>query len=138
MRRLIIDASVAAAFQITSQRTPASLALLSDWADHDAIAPYVYDLEVPWLLLKHERRSREPGFARGALSDLTHLGVTIEPAPAPEDLMLALEVAEKIGTGLYDAHYLLLALETGGALATRDHGLIRAAGLFGIEVLDVR
>jgi predicted nucleic acid-binding protein len=53
-------------------------------------------------------------------------------------LSLAFETAERNNIGLYDAHYLLLALEVGGRLATKDSGLLVAAALFGVDVIDVR
>ena len=138
MTTLIVDASVAAALQIASQRTIPVEVLAEAWTDYQPIAPFVFDLEVPWLLLKHERRTGQGGFARRSLQSLRSYNVRVRPAPEDEDLALAFETAERNVIGLYDAHYLLLAFATGGVLASRDGGLINAATVFGVDVMDVR
>ena len=138
MTTLVVDASVAAAIEIVAQRTDAVMKLIATWDEYEPVAPFVFNLETPWLLLKRERRYALGGFARRALGNLSRLLIDVYPAPDAGALSLAFDVAERNGLGLYDAHYLLLALETGGVLATKDSGLIRAAGVFGIDVLDVR
>lgn len=138
MTLLVVDASVAAAFAISSQSTTRTVRLISEWGVYQPIAPYVFDLEVPWLLLKQERRTSTPGFARRQLEAIGMLDVNVQPALESPDLERVFDTAERHGTGLYDAHYLLLAIDTEGVLVSKDVGLLGAALRFGVDVLDVR
>lgn len=138
MTLLVLDASVAASWYIESQATPAGDRLLREIASHEAIAPYVFGLETPWLLLRHQRRHALPGFAKAALLALDDHGIAVQPAPGRSGRAAAFDAAERLGIGLYDAMYVLLALETGAMLATRDGGMADAARRLGAETLDVR
>ncbi len=138
MTLLVVDASVAAAFSIASQRTERSAQLLKSWIQYQATAPYVFQLEVPWLLVRQERRTSDRGFARQRLAEVAELAIRFEPAPGEAELQQAFDLADRHDLGLYDAHYLLLAIDTHAVLATRDNGLVQAAGLFGVDVMDVR
>lgn len=138
MTPLVIDASVATAFVLKSQRTPATVALFEDWPRYVASAPYVFLLEMPWVLLKQERRSEARGLARAALQRLDDLEIDIDAPLGAADLDRAFMLASERGVGFHDAMYIMLAAQTGTALATRDGTQAAVARSLGVEVLDVR
>lgn len=138
MRTLVVDASAAAAFVIAAQATPESVRLLLSWGEFHPIAPYVFALETRWLFLRRERRERIPEFSRDALHLLGRLRIELEAAPPEEDIEAAFALAVMRDMGLYDAMYVMLAAQTGAALATRDGRMVEIARSFAIDVLDLR
>ena len=122
MTALVVDASFAAALLITSQETEASY----------------FALEMPRLLLRQERRTHQRGFAKDRVARLSLLGIALaEPLDAAgRDRALMLALSRNMG--LFDAMYLMLAIEAQAVLATRDAGILDAAERSGVAVLDVR
>lgn len=138
MITLVIDASVATSYLLKSQRTVATVSLFEAWGRYTAFAPYVFLLEMPWVLLKQERRSQERGLAQTALRRLSDLDIEIDDPLDAADLHSTLMMASRQGLGFYDAMYVMLAVQTGATLATRDGPQANVARMLGVEVLDVR
>ena len=138
MTPLVIDASVGAALILKSQRTPAAVALFRDWPRYAVRAPYVFLLEMPWILLKHERRSGADGLAFAGLERLENLDIDVEEPLDSAELKKAFALASQKNIGFYDAMYVMLAARIGALLATRDGPQASLAHALGVEVIDIR
>lgn len=135
--KLIVDASAAASWLLASQATPLALDLLDRLGTFEPIAPQVFQWEVGNLLVRQSRR--DPGFdMREAFAVLDSFNIALAP-PAGKDAIRSLaSVAATRGLSLFDAGYLWLAMKIGGAIASRDGGLLDAAINAGLPVFDLR
>lgn len=138
MTPLVVDASAAAAFTIPAQSTGSGDWLLRHWDQFLPRAPYVFSLETTWLLIKRERRRREPGLTEAALRTLGALGIDVGEPPGPAGRAEAMVLALRRDVGFYDAMYLMQAVEEDAVLATRDGPMIQAADRLGVTALDLR
>ena len=137
MTKLIVDASVAAAWLLASQATRSALDFLEGLHGFEPMAPHVFQWEIGNLLVRQTRR--EPGFDLSeALTLLDACGIASAPPLKRDDLRLLSLFAASRGLSLFDASYLWLAMGADAALASRDAGLIKAAHAAGVDVFDLR
>lgn len=139
MTRVVLDASVAAAWLMPSQSTPSSKTLLIQAWEHELCAPAVFEFEVRNFLLTMERRGALSSNASdAALARLQDLEIDMADPPMPADFHSAVAIARAERLSLYDAFYLELAIQRSAALATRDGALIDAAKRRGVDAIDLR
>ena len=137
---LVLDASVVGAWYLQTQATPRAAAFYTAQPTPTWRAPYCFFHEVLNLMLRYERQgSLHPGSAEIVETDLRQsLKVSSGPAPSRRMTALALRLARMHQISIFDAFYLLLALELRAPLVTRDGGLAAAAANEGCAVFDVR
>ena len=135
--KLIVDASAAASWLLASQATPSATDLLDRLGAFETSAPHVFQWEIGNLLVRQSRR--EPGFRLNeAFAVLDSFRITLAP-PAGRDTVRALAgFAAARGLSLVDAGYLWLAMQTDGAVASRDANLLAAATAASVDVFDLR
>jgi predicted nucleic acid-binding protein len=130
--RLVVDASIAAAWALPDESSPVADAALSSTVDSGASAPVVFVYEFRNLLLSNERRARiGPVEVEAALLRMADLDVEIDAAGDPDDV---LALARRTGLTVYDAAYLELALRRDLPLATLDRRLADAATAAGARL----
>jgi len=132
---LVLDCSVALAWQFPDEQTPAVMALLKYVAEEGAVAPSLWRFEVANGLHTAMRRGRIDGVGRDqALDDLADLEVNIDEACDTQVWTTTVRLAELYTLTVYDASYLELAQRARLPLATLDTALATAARLAGVEV----
>ncbi len=133
---LVLDASVAIAWCMEEERTPAVLALLHQVTAQEAEEPQIWPLEVANILVMAARRGRVPTErVDGLLGFLRDLPVTLDEATAAQAWGATALLAERHRLSVYDAAYLELALRRDLPLATLDEALGKAAVQAGVSVL---
>lgn len=128
---VVLDASAALALVLPDEGETAD-----HWADilaTEAIdVPDLWHYEVANALIVGVRRQRLTSAEAGlAASLLSSLGVRTHPAPP---LARLLAVGALYDISAYDSAYLVLAIDTGGTLLTRDAEMSRAATQAGARV----
>jgi len=137
MSAVVVDASAALAWLLTSQRTARSVAFLAEDVERSLHAPYILMWEVRNVLIAHERRGLLGAADHAAaLALLDDFEIAIEPPPSDAALMLLADRARRTGLSLFDAAYLQLAIDLDCAIATRDTGLVKAARERGLTCFD--
>jgi predicted nucleic acid-binding protein len=135
--KLIVDASAAASWLLASQATPSATELLDRLVAFETYAPHVFQWEIGNLLVRQTRR--EPGFnLNEAFAVLDGFRITLAPPTRREAVRALAGVAAARGLSLFDAGYLWLAMQTDGALASRDESLLAAASAASVDVYDLR
>ena len=133
---LVLDASVAIAWCMEEERTPAVLALLHQVTEQGAEAPQLWPLEVTNILVMAARRGRMPSDrVDGLLGFLRDLPVALDDATATQAWGATALLAERHRLSVYDAAYLELALRRDLPLATLDAALGKAAEQAGVRVV---
>lgn len=98
------------------------------------LVPSLFWVETANALLSG--RAFEPGRAALTVAALARAGVeTADRGIA--GVADALDLADRHGLTVYDAHYLQLAVDVDGELATLDDALARAATAEGLEVIGI-
>lgn len=135
---MVIDASVAAAWFLTTQATSRADALLANRQNHTFVAPIYFAVELRNVLLLGERRGTIT--ATKATENILMASALIDIAKGDmhEEAQRAMAVARRSGLKLYDAIYLEKAMREGRALASRDRTLLETAAAAGVEVYDAR
>lgn len=134
MNTLVVDASVAAAWLFDDEDDARANAALVRIESDTAFVPQVWHLEVRSALLAAERRRRiREDEVEERLRFLLQLPVKTDAEP---DLGAAFALARRRRLSFYDAVYLELALRRGGALATLDSPLARAAVAEGLALVE--
>ena len=134
MSALVLDASVTAAWLFDDEHEPRADAALTHTASETALVPQLWHLEVRSALLAAERRGRiSVDEVEERLRFLLELPIQTDTEP---NLGTALALARKHDLSFYDALYLELALRCGGAMATLDAALARAAGAEGVALVE--
>jgi len=133
----VVDNSVVMAWCFQDETSQYADAILDSLEVFKAIVPSIWPLEVGNVLLVAERRKRlsEADSAR-FIALLTELPIMIEQE-SPERMMreiLALAREHQISS--YDASYLDLAMRKGVPIATLDDGLIKAAELSQVPIME--
>jgi predicted nucleic acid-binding protein len=137
MSLVIIDASVAHAWVLESQRTDAARALQSA-SNVSFVAPYIFAFELRSGLLKAERQSRLTTATTDDALRLIFTIVNLEP-PADESLLEeATKFSRRHQLSFYDACYIETAHRLGAALASRDGPVLSAAARDGLLTYDAR
>jgi predicted nucleic acid-binding protein len=125
---LVIDSSMTLAWYFEDERTAASIAVLNQVAEEDAIVPALWRLEVLNGLQVAVRRGRiDIAYRDASLADLQSLVIAIDPGTNRHAWSVTLRLCDRFGLAPYDAAYLELALRRRLPLATLDSELVRAA-----------
>lgn len=136
MKIVTIDASAAASWLLPRQRTPAADAFITAEEERHFIAPDVFAWEIGNLIVRNTRR--EVVVAAECLDDLRALNIEVMAPRTSEDVLALVDFAGTRSLSLFDSAYLLLCLERGAALASRDDRLLEAARAAGVDVFDLR
>ena len=130
----VIDASVTMAWCFADEATPATEAVLDQFADDEAVVPAVWPLEVANVVLVAERRRRlTEAQASRFLDLLRQLPISVDDART--DLAAVVAAGRGHELSSYAASYLVLAERTGAPLATLDRRLADAATRAGVRLL---
>ena len=125
----MLDCSVTAAWLFEDEASPYAEAVLDALAaDHEALAPLIWPLEVGNVFLVGERRGRITQAQSTAFWEtLKAMPITVDArAPlASSDGIIAL--GREHGLSAYDAAYLELAVRNSAPIATLDDKLVSAA-----------
>ena len=128
MSRFVLDCSVAVAWVIDEEATPATDSLLERLRDDGALVPALWRLEVANVLLQAERRERlGPAKITASLRLIDDLPIVTDPQTEARAFREILALARSESLTVYDASYLELAMRHDIALATQDQALILAA-----------
>jgi predicted nucleic acid-binding protein len=139
MTSLVVDASVAAAWLLPTQRTAASDALRQQASSFDLEAPAILNAEVRNVLLMAERRGKlTPNQVTALLAIFAGFRINVSSPPDTDGHERVLDLARGEGLTMYDAYYLHQAVTRGSALASRDAELLDAAKRTGIMLFDLR
>jgi len=127
----VLDASAAVAWAFSDMKSKAAVSALNEVQSSYAIVPALWPFEIASALRKAVKEARlSPVQRTEFLADLATLEIRIHPdSPAIEQL---LDISERFGLSIYDAAYLLLALQTRQPLATLDDDLATAARSAGV------
>ena len=132
---MVVDASVALAWCIEAESTADSVALLDRLRTERGVVPSIWPFEVANALLIAERRGRlRPAHLERAIRLVLALPITVAERPLPDTIGAVLPLAREQSLSVYDASYLDVALREGGALATLDGRLRRAAERVGVAL----
>jgi predicted nucleic acid-binding protein len=125
---LVIDSSMTLAWCFEDEWTAASLAVLKQVADGDAIVPALWRLEVLNGLQTAVRRGRiDIAYRDASLADLQSLVIAIDPGTNRQAWSATRRLCDRFALTPYDAAYLELAQRRQLPLATLDVALARAA-----------
>ena len=135
---LILDSSVTLAWIYGDETTDAIRRVFAIVADHGALVPSLWRLEVANSLTMAVRRRRiEADFRQAALTDLACLDITTDPHTDGRAWSDTLRLADQFRLTVYDAAYLELAQRVGLPLATLDQALRGAASALGVTLLGL-
>lgn len=135
MNTIVLDASVAIAWVLPSQSTPATQNLLAQSDDYELAAPYIFVWEVGNQFVRFARRGLVYG---DALDDLDALGIRYFAPASIDDTLESDHGAAAAGLSLFDYAYLSLAVTLDAPLASRDAGLLAACEALGAPFIDLR
>lgn len=137
IKKLVLDASVSAAWCFQDETTPLIEGLLDRLATGmDAIVPSIWPFEIANVLLQAERRKRiTRAQVVSELQQLASLPITVEPVPTARAFGMVLSLAREQNLTEYDAAYLELAIRESLPLATLDDGLRKAARDLGVALV---
>jgi predicted nucleic acid-binding protein len=123
--KLVLDASIAAAWCFPDERTEATQRLLHDLPSLEIVAaPRMWAYEIRNVILRGVRQERiGHSDAKAFLDSLTALRVRLLDPPYEE----VFRIAMRFDLSFYDAAYLELALREGLLIATLDKRLRSAA-----------
>lgn len=140
MTRYVLDASAVAAWALPSQHTPSAAKLLEEAKSHSFVVPHIFPVEVRNLFLAAERRDKfRIAETDDALHALEHqLDLTVYGTEHPAIMHEAMGIARMERLSMYDALYLIIAIDEYAVLATRDGVLVAAGERRGVTVLDLR
>jgi predicted nucleic acid-binding protein len=134
--RLVLDSSVTLAWVLGEDASPALGQVFDEIADHGALVPSLWRLEVANALSMAVRRNRVGAAYRDeVLADLSMLPITVDARTDAEAWQATLRLADRFRLTLYDAAYLELAQRQNMPLATLDNELREAAGALGVPLL---
>ena len=133
---VVLDSSATLAWIFDDEATAAIRQVFDAVAEHGAVVPALWRLEVANSLTMAMRQGQiDDGFRRAALTDLAALDIAIDPHTDAGAWDATLALADRFKLTLYDAAYVELAQRRRLALATLD-GEMRAAGLaLGLRLL---
>lgn len=135
MSSVVIDASIAFAWALPSQRT-VSASMLSQRESFMAPSLFAFELRAGMLAAERNRRLSRPIVER----EIAAILALVELAPSPDEDTHAATLATARATGIsfYGACYLELAHRERAELASRDGPLLGAATRLGVAVYDAR
>jgi len=132
--RFVLDASVVITLAIGDETHPtADLAFKEMQGEGSAVVPAIWWYEIRNILLVNERRNRiSPNDSAHFLSALAWFEIELRPLENGERMV---DMARQHRLSVYDAAYLLLAVDQKLPLATLDEALRSAAGAMNVELL---
>jgi predicted nucleic acid-binding protein len=101
-------------------------------------APNHFKTEVRHAILRLERTRRVVLFSLDAPLAVVEARIRFEDDDTLYPADICFKFARLHQIGMYDAIYVVLALRTGAALASRDGAMLAAAERAGIGVIDLR
>lgn len=131
---LVLDASAAIGIALDELPPHEAESLLREIREDGALVPPLWDQEVGNALLVAERRGRITQAETTQGIELLD-SLPIEVHEIDPELISLVNTARQFGLTTYDATYLLIAMQSGFALATRDAALSRAAEEAGVRVV---
>lgn len=136
-KKLVLDASVSAAWCFADETTPLTEELLDRLASGlEAVVPSIWPFEIANALLQAERRKRiTRAQAAAELHQLMSLPIAVEPVQTARAFGMVLSLAREQNLTEYDAAYLELAIRESLPLATLDDGLRNAARDLGVALV---
>lgn len=133
---LVLDASLTLSWYFEDERTAAADAVLDQVAEHGAVVPSLWRLEVANGLQGAMRRGRlDAGFRDRALVHLARMPIAVDAETDLHAWTGTLQLADRFRLTPYDATYLELAQRRQFPLATLDRALRTAAGALRVELL---
>jgi predicted nucleic acid-binding protein len=133
---LVLDSSATLAWLYSDEITEAIRRVFEAIAEHGAVVPALWRLEIANGLTMAVRRGRiDSEFRRAALSDLMMLEITTDAHTDSNAWGETLQLADRCGLTVYDAAYLELAVRRRLPLATLDDKLRASAAGCGVELL---
>ena len=134
--KYVLDASVALKWVLPESDSDKALALRDSWTQHldELIAPHFFPMECGYSLFRAQNKKLvSPGQPRKLLTSiLSHSPILKDVGPL---LPRAVEIAEQMGIGFYDAFYLALAEAEACDFVTADTKLLNAvSGKFSLVV----
>ncbi len=130
---LVLDASAAIGIALDELPPHEAESLLREIREDGALVPPLWDQEVGNALLVAERRGRITQAETTQGIELLD-SLPIEVNETDPELMSLVNTARQFGLTTYDATYLLIAMQSGLKLATRDAALNRAAEAAGVTL----
>lgn len=135
---LVLDSSATLAWIFDDETTDPIRAVFDAVADHGAVVPSLWRLEVANSLTGAMRRGRvDAEFRRAALADLSFLDVSVDDQTDSNAWAATLDLADRFGLTVYDAAYIELAGRRGLPLATLDQEKRAAGAAMGLLLLGV-
>jgi len=137
MKPFVIDASMAAAWELKDEKTAAAERILDEaqCEGRSRFVPTIFWHEIRSIFLKKEKRGQlTPTESLSLLEDLRDLEPILRETGDDAQVMT---LARKYELSAYDAAYLALTLELGAILATNDRRLVHAARIAGVELRTV-
>lgn len=133
---LVLDSSATLAWIYDEETTAAIREVFDRVAEHGAMVPSLWRLEVANSLTVAARRGRvDAAFRHAALADLALLDIATDPHTDSAAWAETLHLADRYQLTVYDAAYLELAQRRALPLATLDRDLQAAAQAAGTPVL---
>ncbi|WP_191057528.1 type II toxin-antitoxin system VapC family toxin [Geminicoccus harenae] len=133
---LVLDCSMALSWFFEDERTPAADAVLAQVAEHGAVVPGIWRLEVGNALQAAVRRGRvDATFRDASISDLALLDIVTDQETDGHAWATTLQLSDRFRLTTYDAAYLELARRRDLPLASLDRELRTAARVVGTELL---
>jgi predicted nucleic acid-binding protein len=133
---IVLDGSVALAWQFEDEQTEPILLLLNRVVETGAIVTPLWRYEVAnGLQIAIRRRRIDARHRDRALAYLAALEISIDQESETHAWSATIQLAERHGLTVYDATYLELAERRRLTLATLDEALARAARAEGIKVV---
>lgn len=133
---LVLDPSLALAWYFEDERTPEADALLDRVAEHGAVVPSLWRLEIAnGFQIAIRRRRIDAAFRDAALARLAALPITTDIDTDAHAWSATLNLSDQFRLTSYDAAYLELAQRRRLPLATADRELRKAAAAIGVMLL---
>ena len=133
---LVLDSSATLAWIYADEATDPVRAVFDAVAEHGAVVPSLWRLEVANSLTGAMRRGRiDAEFRRAALVDLTFLDISVDDHTDSNAWASTLDLADRFRLTVYDAAYVELAGRRGLPLATLDNDMRAAGAALGLRLM---
>lgn len=137
MTSLVVDASIIGGVYLSDEWTDRVPAIFRRIEEADVVAPAHWPVETANLLTMAMRRGRIDRADRDRLAvAASALPVAVEESMTAARQSAILAIADACALTVYDAAYLELAERVGGAIATNDRALAKAATARGVSIFS--
>lgn len=138
MSEIVVDASAALGWVLTTQQTGAARAFIVQRRADRFIAPHVFPWEIANVLNRFQRRGLLTGDGYDqAIDDLKALEIEVIAPQSVDEVFGLGRRAGPLGLRPFDMAYLALAVARGCNLASRDAGLLGVASRY-VDCFDLR